>query len=180
MLYELADCPRFSGISMRFVYSSYDRYIYDWLSYKVYIRTKDQNKNVDTTRNNNRHRHKINDDVSEEAMMLNNFRQQNFSMTVVNRIKHNLPSTRLDWGVPQGGCLGLEQPFPIQPTETQILINKLDILIEKLNNNDESEKVKTEWRTVAMTIDRCLVIFFFLVYFLTLVGCFSISPGYVP
>ena len=66
------------------------------------------------------------------------------------------------------------------PNEMGILLSKLDILIDKLHSMEEEDLVKTEWRIVAMTIDRCLLYFFALVFLFTLCGCFLTAPGYVP
>lgn len=163
------------------------RYIYDWLSYKIYIRTDqdglNNNKKVKEEKRRERRRHTHGNDGSGDALMLNNRlnsnRHQNFDMTVINCIRqnsHNLANVESR----DNRSIVEQENSGVSPTESQILITKLDILIEKLKSNDENDRVKNEWRTVAMTIDRCLVIFFFLVYTITLFGCFSIAPGYEP
>ena len=68
-------------------------------------------------------------------------------------------------------------PHKFEGSET--LIDKLDVLINRLHSMDDEDTVRTEWRVVAMTIDRCLLAFFTLVFFLTVIGCFSYAPGYV-
>ena len=65
------------------------------------------------------------------------------------------------------------------PTEAEIILNKLNILIKKLKDMDEEDEITSEWRTVAMTLDRCLLVFFFFVYFVTIFACFLGAPGYV-
>lgn len=65
-------------------------------------------------------------------------------------------------------------------TEADLLMAKIDIMLKKLEDMDEEDRIQTEWRIVAMTIDRCLLMFFAAVYFITMVACFSKSPGYVP
>ena len=65
-------------------------------------------------------------------------------------------------------------------TEADLLMAKIDIILKKLEDVDEEDRIQTEWRIVAMTIDRCLLMFFAAVYFITMVACFSKSPGYVP
>ena len=65
-------------------------------------------------------------------------------------------------------------------TEADLLMAKIDIILKKLEDMDEEDRIQTEWRIVAMTIDRCLLMFFAAVYFITMVACFSKSPGYVP
>ena len=56
---------------------------------------------------------------------------------------------------------------------------RIDQLVERVENEEEDDMMKTEWRIVAMTVDRCLLIFFLVNFVLTLVGVFSLSPGYV-
>lgn len=65
-------------------------------------------------------------------------------------------------------------------TGAELIISKLDVLIEKIRSMKEEDLVKTEWRIVAMTIDRCLLVFFAFVFLTTLFGCFLTAPGYVP
>lgn len=66
-----------------------------------------------------------------------------------------------------------------QKSEGEIILKKLNILIKKLKDMDEEDNITSEWRTVAMTLDRCLLIVFFFIYFLTIFVCFLRSPGYV-
>lgn len=56
---------------------------------------------------------------------------------------------------------------------------RLDKLVSKVKDDELDDIVKTEWRIVAMTVDRCLLIFFFINFVATLVGVFSHAPGYV-
>ena len=49
----------------------------------------------------------------------------------------------------------------------------LDYLIQRLSSKDEDHTFKGEWRIVAMTIDRCLFIFFVTIFILTTIACFA-------
>ena len=70
--------------------------------------------------------------------------------------------------------------FSKKCNEADILLQKVDILICKLHDLDKESRIKAEWRLVAMTIDRCLLILFAVIFVLTLLGCFLNAPGYVP
>ena len=120
-------------------------------------------------------------------------------MTVMNHLKHSSNNPMMKWNNHQhqqqlqplllvqhkynntgNRYNNNEQQLPNKPpTETQIILNKLNILIRKLKEMEDEDEVTTEWRTVAMTLDRCLLILFFLVYFITIFACFLRSPGYV-
>lgn len=64
--------------------------------------------------------------------------------------------------------------------ETEIFLSKLDVLVQKLRTMDDDDLVKNEWRIVAMTIDRCLLLLFLASYLVILFACFLNAPGYVP
>ena len=68
----------------------------------------------------------------------------------------------------------------VKLSDSELLLSKIDVLLDKLRLMEEEGTIKSDWRIVAMTIDRCLLILFAAMVFITLVGCFSISPGYVP
>ena len=63
--------------------------------------------------------------------------------------------------------------------EADLLLSKIDTIITKLQDMDEEDRIIAEWRIVANTIDRCLLIFFALTFLITMLACFSTSPGYV-
>ena len=65
-------------------------------------------------------------------------------------------------------------------SELDSINKKLDVIVEKIRGDDDDSQVKSEWRIVAMTIDRCLLYTFIAMLLLTIVVCFSNSPGYVP
>lgn len=56
---------------------------------------------------------------------------------------------------------------------------KLDTIIDKLSQRERDERYRQEWRIVAMTFDKCLLIAFCFVIVLTIVFVFLNSPGYV-
>ena len=56
---------------------------------------------------------------------------------------------------------------------------KIDTIIDKLSQRERDERYRQEWRIVAMTFDRCLLIAFCFVIVLTIVFVFLNSPGYV-
>ena len=70
--------------------------------------------------------------------------------------------------------------FSSKCSEADILLQKVDILIGKLHDLDKESRIKTEWRLVAMTIDRCLLILFAVIFVVILFGCFLNAPVYVP
>ena len=59
------------------------------------------------------------------------------------------------------------------------VVSRLDVLINHLRSMEEEDAIRTEWRVVAMTIDRCLLILFTCVFLVTVIGCFCNAPGYV-
>ena len=70
--------------------------------------------------------------------------------------------------------------FSSKSSEADILLQKVDILIGKLHDLDKESRIKTEWRLVTMTIDRCLLILFAVIFVVILFGCFLNAPVYVP
>ena len=70
--------------------------------------------------------------------------------------------------------------FSNKCNEADILLQKLDILTDKLHDLDRESQIKAEWRLVALTIDRCLLILFAAIFIVTLFGCFLNAPCYVP
>ena len=63
--------------------------------------------------------------------------------------------------------------------EADLLLSKIDSIVTKLQDMDDEDRIIAEWRIVANTIDRCLMIFFALTFSITMLACFSTSPGYV-
>ena len=64
-------------------------------------------------------------------------------------------------------------------SELDLINKKMDVIVEKIRSDDEDAQTKTEWRIVAMTIDKCLLYVFVVLLLLTIIICFSFSPGYV-
>ena len=63
--------------------------------------------------------------------------------------------------------------------EANLLLSKIDSIVTKLQDMDDEDRIIAEWRIAANTIDRCLMIFFAFTFFITMLACFSTSPGYV-
>lgn len=147
------------------------RYIYDWLSYKVFIRKINEDEE-----GHEQHGGAHNEIKRESEALLNNE-----TMRVFNRLRNTErlcngngpPSYTSSTQTPN------KSPFAVQPTQAEIILRKLEILVDKLQSMDQEDEIKAEWRTVAMTFDRCLLFFFILIYVITLFACFMKSPGYV-
>lgn len=59
------------------------------------------------------------------------------------------------------------------------LNNKLDIFLEKILHEEESDYRKEEWRICALTIDRLSLYLFGMIFLATTLGIFMRAPGYV-
>lgn len=66
-----------------------------------------------------------------------------------------------------------------QVIQVNAVAKKLDTIIDKLSQREKDEKYRQEWRIVAMTFDRCLLIAFCIITVLTIAFVFLNSPGYV-
>ena len=64
-------------------------------------------------------------------------------------------------------------------TNNELILSKLESVLAKIHLNEVGETIKDEWVIVARTIDFCLLIFFSLIYIVTLVGWMLCSPDYV-
>eukprot|EP00794_Sanderia_malayensis_P013706 gene13706-15135_t len=42
--------------------------------------------------------------------------------------------------------------------EADMIAKKMDVIIDKMDQKEKDEKIKLEWRIVAMTIDRCMIL----------------------
>ncbi|XP_057306708.1 neuronal acetylcholine receptor subunit alpha-7-like [Hydractinia symbiolongicarpus] len=153
------------------------RYVLDWLSYKVGIRVR---KDGDNALCNSNHNYQLN-----SPLLLNN---QAINSAVLNKIKRQ-NMAELDWKQNKTASSRFNNhnentfnrnSYQRKVTGAELVISKLDVLIEKIRSMEEQDLVKTEWRIVAMTIDRCLLVFFAFVFLTTFFGCFLTAPGYVP
>ena len=63
--------------------------------------------------------------------------------------------------------------------DADMIVKRLDIIVEKIKGDEDDDKIKSEWRIVAMTLDKCLLILFVIVLLITIFGCFLNAPGYV-
>jgi len=163
------------------------KFVLDWLSYQVRIRVKEDPNTSKTASQQFLALSKANQ--NKQPLLINN--QQDISSKVLKSLKTN---TEISWEETKtkvslhthnnrnGDLLYYNKNNFNQTkyTEAEMLLQKIDILIDKLHDMDEEDQVKTEWRIVAMTIDRILLVFFAIVFIVTLFGCFSSAPGYVP
>ena len=58
------------------------------------------------------------------------------------------------------------------------LSKKLDVIGDRLKSMDEEDRVQTEWRAVAMTIDSIIFWVFIAICSLTILACALVIPGY--
>ncbi|XP_066913379.1 neuronal acetylcholine receptor subunit alpha-3-like [Clytia hemisphaerica] len=157
------------------------KYILNWLSFLVGIRAREKNINKSRSSNlnntfNSSHRNAFNNNATpnEQMTLLNKYNRNSNEYNKENWKKKALCNLNAS----KCGDVGYMAPSG-RLTEAQLVVSKLDVFIERLRTMDEEDEVKNEWRTVAMTIDRCLLVIFFLVYIVTLLACFLRSPGYV-
>ncbi|XP_047140450.1 neuronal acetylcholine receptor subunit alpha-3 isoform X1 [Hydra vulgaris] len=57
---------------------------------------------------------------------------------------------------------------------------QMDSFKQAINDKECESNILKEWKIVAMTLDRCALLCFASLYLLTIIGCFSLSPGYAP
>ena len=180
---------------------SYFRVILDWLSYKVRIRVKEKpEKSAEEMKLTDPLQQFGNSILNNQNDLLcgpNKMLRQNTNNATVhvkwaaNNNKNGVSADGFHHGAgnnnkfnnkhDQSKVRNSDRCMPQgQVSETDIFLSKLDVLIQKLYTMDDKESVKTEWRTVAMTIDRCLLFLFLATYMITIFGCFLTAPGYVP
>lgn len=58
------------------------------------------------------------------------------------------------------------------PLISKEILNKLDLLLMKFKNEEETERIQGEWKICAYTIDRLCLIVFLLIYVVTVLSCF--------
>ncbi|XP_047139412.1 neuronal acetylcholine receptor subunit alpha-2 isoform X1 [Hydra vulgaris] len=145
------------------------RWILENLSYKVGIRVR---SDPDPMQINNQ---KLNND--ESSIPLNNLKIKQSEINWQNKVSK---CELLQCNDSTLNSTHKKNKATVQLSDSELLLSKIDVLLEKLRSMEEEGTIKSDWRIVAMTIDRCLLIFFALMVLITLFGCFSISPGYVP
>ena len=166
------------------------RFVLEWLSFKVRIRNCDD-CNITVDRNNacSRNSYNIKDRRShgKQLLVMNHVDinsklrqtlQQNSEITW-NKNKTNVSLFSNSSGK-SDDLLYHRNNFSSKSSEADILLQKVDILIGKLHDLDKESRIKIEWRLVAMTIDRCLLILFAVIFVVILFGCFLNAPVYVP
>ena len=60
------------------------------------------------------------------------------------------------------------------PNVDELVLRKLDIILQRFQNEDENSEVEEEWRICAYVIDQICLYFFLLVYTVTVLTCFVI------
>ena len=166
------------------------RFVLEWLSFKVRIRKcDDYNKTVDRSNACSRNPYNIKDRRSHVKQLsvanrvgvnskLRETIQQNTEITL-SKNKTCVPLFSIS-SDKSDDLIYNRNNFSNKCHEADILLQKVDILIGKLQDLDRESRIKAEWRLVAMTIDRCLLILFAVIFIATLFGCFLNAPSYVP
>ena len=67
----------------------------------------------------------------------------------------------------------------VGPEDSSLIARKLDVILQKMKENDDDDEIKYEWRIAALTIDRFFLICSTLALILIIIGCFASAPGYV-
>ena len=67
----------------------------------------------------------------------------------------------------------------IDREDSPLIARKLDVILQKMKENDDDDEIKYEWRIAALTIDRFFFICSTLVLILIIICCFGTAPGYV-
>eukprot|EP00111_Clytia_hemisphaerica_P009190 TCONS_00027017-protein len=61
-------------------------------------------------------------------------------------------------------------------SQTQMFSNemmkKMDMIVERLENDADDEKIKREWKICAYTLDRLLLVTFVIIFIITVLACF--------
>ena len=60
-----------------------------------------------------------------------------------------------------------------------LIARKLDVILQKMKENDKDDEIKYEWRIAALTIDRFFLICSTLALIFITISCFAPAPGYV-
>lgn len=153
------------------------RIVLDWLSYvvRIRIRAPDDNELKVPTINVQNPLHLNNEDTNQllEKFKLN---APNSPQWLERKIKTNHCLIPGENNLPN---IINNNRITHRLEATEKVITRLDVLINHLRTMDDEDAIRTEWRVVAMTIDRCLLIFFTVVFLITVFGCFSYAPGYV-
>ena len=73
---------------------------------------------------------------------------------------------------PPSPCRLSKKSFFNTSAEGELILMKMDVLLEKVKNVDNIDIIKSEWVIVARTIDRFFLIMFVLFYVGTILACF--------
>eukprot|EP00795_Rhopilema_esculentum_P005971 gene5971-11332_t len=157
------------------------KYVLDNLSYKLKVRSKKTARNSDESvrphvelvyLSNNKSNGRLDLRVDNNAAVI----QQSGPKRAIS---NGMANRRKEKGYLMDGAGSTASARNEGMFETGIIAKKLDIIIEKLSQKERDEKYRQEWRIVAMTFDKCLLIVFCCISIFTILVIFLNSPGYV-
>ena len=146
----------------------YYRFVLEWLSYKMGIRQKSKSSKRITPHD-------------KEVQRADQKPTKSSNSLVDGALK--VPSAPNN----SGGSFDIQSHDIVQIYQQQSVENnaalmalskKLDFICDRLRSIDEDNLVQTEWRAVAMTIDRITFWIFVAISTLTILACGSCAPRY--
>lgn len=164
------------------------RLFLDKLSYWLGIRKHGEQENSNNQNFNTKAHSNVDRNIRHDTPLLNKANNNsNFFQKFQTRSKVDLKTKLVNESEFKNGISSTDAHIVAKSStgyesrckEADLLLSKIDTIITKLRGMDDEDKVITEWRIVANTIDRCLLIFFALTFLITMLSCFSTSPGYV-
>ena len=156
------------------------KYILDYLSYKLGVRQRIASQNTNQNNQSSIELTYISKGHGKIRLDSTSGRSITSSTTSTRRIIPNGITHRQPEKVPiseQRSITASEMSDGLQ--ELDGVTRKLDTIIDKLSQRERDERYRQEWRIVAMTFDKCLLIAFCFVIVLTIFFVFLNSPGYV-
>ena len=152
------------------------KYVLDQLSYKLGVRSKKSGRNITQNTQSSIELTYISKGTGkvrlESAQMSSMSSGSGTRRIIPNGITHRRPDK-----AEQRSITASETSDGMM--ELDCVSKKLDAIIDKLTQRERDERFRQEWRIVAMTFDKCLLIAFCFVIVLTIVFVFLNSPGYV-
>eukprot|EP00795_Rhopilema_esculentum_P006153 gene6153-11546_t len=155
------------------------KYVLDWLSYKVKVRKQEETGENDNEEYVQMLPFQRRSSVSEGSGSAKEEDNKDLQLWVRNTMPHKNSQTKSDARHCKHGFSGHDRSSS-RSGELAAIAKKLDFIVERLRGEDDDSRIKSEWRIVAMTIDYCLLHCFVILLLLTIIICFSNSPGYVP
>jgi len=156
------------------------KYVLDYLSYKLGVRPRIASQNTNQNNQSSIELTYISKGPGKIRLDSASGRSITSSTTSTRRIIPNGIPHRRPEKVPiseQRSITASETSDGLQ--ELDGVTRKLDTIIDKLSQRERDERYRQEWRIVAMTFDKCLLIAFCFVIVLTIFLVFLNSPGYV-